>query len=67
MQIIVLGQDRGDQYLELVEFCAERGIKLVEEKFTSTNSKSMPCKNPVHNIQVEADGRCHWCESKVKQ
>ena len=22
------------------------------------------CENPLHNIQVEADGRCHWCESK---
>lgn len=22
------------------------------------------CDNPLHNIQVEPDGRCHWCEGK---
>ena len=22
------------------------------------------CDNPLHNTQVEADGRCHWCEGK---
>jgi len=24
---------------------------------------SVVCDNPLHNTQVEADGRCHWCES----
>lgn len=25
---------------------------------------SVVCDNPLHNTQVEADGRCHWCEGK---
>ena len=24
----------------------------------------MKCDNPLHNIQVQADGRCHWCEGR---
>jgi hypothetical protein len=27
----------------------------------------MNCNNPVHNIQVKQDGRCHWCEGKEEQ
>lgn len=43
----------------------EEYVLWLEEKLTSDNSKSMLCKNPLHNIQVEQDGRCHWCESKI--
>jgi len=27
------------------------------------NDSNIICDNPFHNIQVVADGRCHWCES----
>jgi DnaJ-class molecular chaperone len=37
MQVVLLGQERDSNYVDLVEFCSSRGIKLVEEKFTSTN------------------------------
>jgi len=40
-------------------------IKSMEAAATSHNKQSTPCDNPLHNTQVEADGRCHWCESKV--
>jgi hypothetical protein len=38
MQVVLLGQERDSNYVDLVEFCSSRGIKLVEEKITSTNS-----------------------------
>lgn len=44
MQVIIIGQDRGQNYLDLVEFCSVRGIKLVEEKITSTNRPSVEIK-----------------------
>jgi hypothetical protein len=25
------------------------------------------CENPVHDVQVDADGRCHWCNLKYKK
>ena len=38
---------------------------IKESLSKSHNKQSTPCDNPLHNTQVEADGRCHWCESKV--
>ena len=23
------------------------------------------CENELHNIQIEADGRCHWCKTNT--
>lgn len=34
MQVIVIGE-KGQHYLSLLEFCATRGIELVEEKINS--------------------------------
>jgi hypothetical protein len=31
-----------------------------------TQEEIKHCDSPLHNVQVEADGRCHWCESKTK-
>ena len=28
------------------------------------NPQPVICENPHHNVQVDYDGRCHWCESK---
>ena len=30
---------------------------------TLPNSDNIKCDNPIHNIQIEADGYCHWCKS----
>ena len=55
----------GQMYALVAELAWNAATKAAEEKFTSHNKQSTPCDNPLHNIQVEADGRCHWCESKV--
>ena len=45
----------------------EQFIKVLKElKILSIQRVVNPvvCDNPLHNTQVEADGRCHWCEGK---
>ena len=34
---------------------------------TAHNSDYAKCDNPVHNIQIEADGYCHWCKTDILQ
>jgi hypothetical protein len=36
---------------------------IYEEKITVINSDNIKCDNPIHNIQIDADGYCHWCKS----
>jgi hypothetical protein len=53
---------------DLSVYMAWQGVRavLVTSTNSSHNKQSTPCQNPLHNTQVEADGRCHWCESSVK-
>ena len=41
-------------------------LDRIEKKELEDNNYPIviDCKNNLHNIQVEADGRCHWCEGK---
>ena len=73
MQVIVIGQDRGQDYMDLVEFCSVRGIKLVEEKFTSTNTPSdeiLICRGGDDICKFKSISyRCRnpeWCSYKLK-
>jgi len=58
MQVIVIGQDRGQDYIDLVEFCSVRGIKLVEEKFTPTNRQRDEIKPDCGNCLLA--GQCTY-------
>lgn len=52
MVLVLLGQHRDSNYDSLLEFCSSRGIKLVEEKVTSTNKQSTPCDHEYHTYEV---------------
>ena len=50
---------------------SEQSRKEVSEALSIVNNlpiqrvvNPVVCDNPLHNTQVEADGRCHWCEGK---
>jgi len=45
MKIILLDPVRDSNYIDLIEFCASRGIELIEEKFSGSQqikSKNIP-------------------------
>ena len=73
MQVIVIGQDRGQNYLDLVEFCSVRGIKLVEEKVTDTQQANYEIcprcdgAGQVYMCQEDGDGKpCPRCGGSGK-
>ena len=72
MQVIVVGQDRGQDYLDLVEFCSVRGIKLVEEKVTGAQQRhaaegeAKPCRcDRPQRTYWGAGSRCKKCGGVV--
>lgn len=67
MQVIVIGQDKGQDYIDLVEFCSVRGIKLVEEKVNNHQQPHAACPEGETGRSCETcnywrDGMC-WGES----
>lgn len=55
MQVIVIGSDKGQDYLALVEFCATRGIKLVEEKYVAAMDAEAQAEQEAYAAQCEAE------------
>jgi len=51
MQVILLGQKRDSNYVDLVEFCSSRGIKLVEEKITLNKVKKEETTDTLTSIE----------------
>ena len=44
--------------------CELCSYKEEDMRWLDRHNDPVVCDNPLHNTQVEADGRCHWCEGK---